>query len=123
MEIKDQSLLGVIPKIYDSCKDETESYAKMSHPIPIEKPKGIITCSFALYLHEVVLYTRISFSELWGARHTFSLMGFLGFAVVYGLRVNLSVAIVAMVNSSKELGFFNSNDLIFSNPELCSPSR
>ncbi|KAL7743888.1 hypothetical protein ACLKA6_003115 [Drosophila palustris] len=31
-------------------------------------------------------------------RHIFGLMGFLGFAVVYAMRVNLSVAIVAMVN-------------------------
>lgn len=28
-------------------------------------------------------------------------MGFLGFAIVYAMRVNLSVAIVAMVNSTK----------------------
>ncbi|KAG7163343.1 inorganic phosphate cotransporter-like 1 [Homarus americanus] len=34
---------------------------------------------------------------LWGARHTLALLGFLGFAVVYAMRVNLSVAIVAMV--------------------------
>ena len=33
-------------------------------------------------------------------RHVFALMGFLGFANVYAMRVNLSVAIVAMVNSS-----------------------
>ncbi|XP_055847003.1 sialin-like [Episyrphus balteatus] len=31
-------------------------------------------------------------------RHIFGLMGFLGFAVVYAMRVNLSIAIVAMVN-------------------------
>ncbi|XP_018006492.2 sialin [Hyalella azteca] len=35
--------------------------------------------------------------EIWGARHTFAFMGFLGFAVIYAMRVNLSVAIVAMV--------------------------
>ncbi|XP_076046211.1 putative inorganic phosphate cotransporter [Oratosquilla oratoria] len=46
--------------------------------------------------------------ETWGARHTLILMGFLGFAATYGMRVNLSVAIVAMVkhtlvaNSSNE---------------------
>lgn len=34
------------------------------------------------------------------ARHIFGLMGFLGFAVVYAMRVNLSVAIVAMVNQT-----------------------
>lgn len=33
-------------------------------------------------------------------RHVLAFMGFLGFANVYAMRVNLSVAIVAMVNSS-----------------------
>lgn len=37
---------------------------------------------------------------LFGTRHVLSLMGFLGFANVYAMRVNLSVAVVAMVNSS-----------------------
>ena len=35
----------------------------------------------------------------WGTRHTFSLLAFLGFANIYAMRVNLSVAIVAMVNN------------------------
>ncbi|XP_055913577.1 sialin-like isoform X2 [Eupeodes corollae] len=34
------------------------------------------------------------------ARHVFGFMGFLGFAVVYSMRVNLSVAIVTMVNQT-----------------------
>lgn len=34
------------------------------------------------------------------ARHVFGLMGFLGFAIVYAMRVNLSVAIVTMVNQT-----------------------
>lgn len=34
------------------------------------------------------------------ARHILGIMGFLGFANVYAMRVNLSVAIVAMVNST-----------------------
>ncbi|KAH8415363.1 hypothetical protein KR222_005120 [Zaprionus bogoriensis] len=38
--------------------------------------------------------------ELLQTRHIFGLMGFLGFAVVYAMRVNLSVAIVAMVNQT-----------------------
>ncbi|KAL7642913.1 UNVERIFIED_CONTAM: hypothetical protein RMT77_006202 [Armadillidium vulgare] len=37
---------------------------------------------------------------LWGARHTLSLMLFLAFSCDYALRVNLSVAIVAMVNDT-----------------------
>ena len=36
----------------------------------------------------------------WGARHTFVILAFLGCANVYAMRVNLSVAIVAMVDSS-----------------------
>lgn len=36
--------------------------------------------------------------ECWGVRHTLVLLGFFGFANVYAMRVNLSVAIVAMVN-------------------------
>ncbi|XP_069162723.1 sialin isoform X3 [Procambarus clarkii] len=35
-----------------------------------------------------------------GARHILALMGFVGFANVYAMRVNLSVAIVAMVNNT-----------------------
>ena len=38
----------------------------------------------------------------WGTRHTFAILAFLGFANVYAMRVNLSVAIVAMVNTSKK---------------------
>ncbi|CAL4130204.1 unnamed protein product, partial [Meganyctiphanes norvegica] len=48
--------------------------------------------------------------ELWGGRHTLALLGFLGIAVVYAMRVNLSVAIVAMVKSK-------SNDSIHT--EVC----
>ena len=34
------------------------------------------------------------------ARHVLGILGFLGFANVYAMRVNLSVAIVAMVNKT-----------------------
>ena len=34
----------------------------------------------------------------WGPRHTLILMGFLGFASIYAMRVNLSLAIISMVN-------------------------
>lgn len=37
--------------------------------------------------------------ECWGTRHTLGVMGFLGVSCVYAMRVNLSVAIVAMVRS------------------------
>lgn len=44
--------------------------------------------------------------ELWGTRHTMAFMAFLGFSIVYAMRVNLSVAIVAMVrkNATTENG-------------------
>jgi hypothetical protein len=31
-------------------------------------------------------------------RHIFALIGFFGFAIVYGMRVNLSISIISMVN-------------------------
>ncbi|ROT73126.1 putative inorganic phosphate cotransporter [Penaeus vannamei] len=37
--------------------------------------------------------------ERWAARHTLALLGFLGLAVEYSLRVNLSIAIVAMAGA------------------------
>ncbi|XP_042882848.1 putative inorganic phosphate cotransporter [Penaeus japonicus] len=39
--------------------------------------------------------------ECWAARYTFTLMAFLGLAVEYSLRVNLSIAIVAMAGTSE----------------------
>ena len=35
------------------------------------------------------------------ARYTLGFLGFLGFALVYAMRVNLSVAIVSMVNQTE----------------------
>ena len=46
-----------------------------------------------------------------GYRHVFSLLGFLGFLNVYAMRVNLSVAIVAMVNSTSSSHFTNSTNV------------
>ncbi|CAL4063912.1 unnamed protein product [Meganyctiphanes norvegica] len=40
----------------------------------------------------------------WGARNTLSLMGFLGIAMAYATRVNLSIAIVAMVGKQVHEG-------------------
>ena len=37
-------------------------------------------------------------SSGWGARHTLAVLGCLGFFVSFSLRVNISMAIVAMVN-------------------------
>ena len=39
-----------------------------------------------------------------GVRHIFAILGFMGFLNVYAMRVNLSVAIVAMVNDTSEAG-------------------
>ena len=47
----------------------------------------------------------------WGARHTFVFLAFLGFANVYAMRVNLSVAIVAMVNHTAVDHLHNSSNL------------
>ncbi|XP_076068344.1 sialin-like [Oratosquilla oratoria] len=47
--------------------------------------------------------------EFWGARHTLALMGFFGFASVYSMRVNLSVAIVAMVKAGNNTKNESSN--------------
>ena len=40
-------------------------------------------------------------SVRWGVRHTFALMAFLGFTVLFALKSNLSVATVAMVSTSE----------------------
>ncbi|XP_066938077.1 putative inorganic phosphate cotransporter isoform X2 [Macrobrachium rosenbergii] len=52
----------------------------------------------------------------WGARHTLVFMSFLGISCVYAMRVNLSVAIVAMVKSQPK-NYTNSSDL----SEVCQP--
>ena len=47
-----------------------------------------------------IFYSSLKIGPRFGHRHVFSLLGFLGFLNVYAMRVNLSVAIVAMVNST-----------------------
>ena len=45
----------------------------------------------------------------WGARHTLAVLSCLGFFVAFALRVNMSMAIVAMVNGTalSQLSLFN----------------
>lgn len=53
--------------------------------------------------HDLLVYKILtqSYKGPWlGARHIFAFLGFLGFVNVYAMRVNLSVAIVAMVNQT-----------------------
>lgn len=48
----------------------------------------------------LVLFSVEDTKDCLKARHILGILGFLGFANVYAMRVNLSVAIVAMVNST-----------------------
>ena len=66
--------------------DETNLTGNEEHYGSIETPQHVQTTNT----------TRIR----WGTRHTFALLSFLGFANIYAMRVNLSVAIVAMVSNS-----------------------
>ena len=54
--------------------------------------------SFTLLFLSLTLLSNVS--GCFGVRHLVAFLGFLGFANVYAMRVNLSVAIVAMVNNS-----------------------
>lgn len=43
-----------------------------------------------------------SFSKLWSTRYILAWLAFFGFTIVYMLRVNLSVALIAMVKNQAE---------------------
>lgn len=49
--------------------------------------------------------------EWWGARHTLAFMASLGIGVTYTMRINLSVAIVAMVGTSPSNGTDEPSDV------------
>jgi MFS transporter, ACS family, solute carrier family 17 (sodium-dependent inorganic phosphate cotransporter), other len=46
------------------------------------------------------------------ARYLFALLGSVGFAIIYGLKVNLSVCIVAMVNNTALAGAHPGHDIL-----------
>lgn len=69
------------------------------------------------------------FTEIVPARYVLAILGSIGMAIVYGLKVNLSVAMVAMVNHTEvhRQQLLHSNDSFLSNDtskelvEVCSP--
>lgn len=63
------------------------------------------------------------FPSPWGTRHTLAVLGFLGFASSYSMRVNLSIAIVSMVNSTmKHQHHHSHNSTAIPCPELLNLS-
>ena len=73
---------------------ELKSYGTLDDNPKIEKPQGIYQNTLALIVFWYV------FTGCWGVRHTFVILAFLGCANMYAMRVNLSVAIVAMVDNT-----------------------
>ena len=62
--------------------------------------------------HQTAIYNQLikAYKGPWlGVRHIFAFLGFLGFVNVYAMRVNLSIAIVAMVNDTNQNGGNSSN--------------
>ena len=57
-------------------------------------------CDYTILLPESAKTDREHKPKGWGKRHTFALLSFLGFAVVFAQRVNLSVTIVKMVSQN-----------------------
>lgn len=54
---------------------------------------------------QIIIYNKLIHSSKrpsYGVRHIFALFGFLGFVNVYAMRVNLSIAIVSMVNNTNQ---------------------
>ena len=82
---------------------ETEKQPLLAKEFPKESPRGIK----GLWRHD--------FFPCIPARYVLAIMGFLGFVNVYALRVNLSMAIVPMVNNSA-----NASSNIVSSPNQYS---
>lgn len=64
-------------------------------------PEGIFKKKLFQLLQRIFLISVEDTKDCMKARHILGILGFFGFANVYAMRVNLSVAIVAMVNSSQ----------------------
>ena len=63
------------------------------------------------------------FVVCWGTRHTFVLLAFLGTASAYAMRINLSVAIVAMVQQGTMYLNYKYINLLFLSTSLLGASR
>lgn len=68
---------------------------------------GII--NHELHIQKLFLFSVFDTPQCIKSRTVLGIMGFLGFANVYAMRVNLSVAIVAMVNSSSNADVGNNS--------------
>ena len=74
----------------------------------VEKPKGTITERERKKNTIVLSRAKIAssslkqtFSALWGLRHTYTLLSFFGYVNMYAMRINMGVAVVAMVKHSE----------------------
>ena len=79
----------------------TESDQNDQNDSTVEPPKGKITNSTVHSKWKSPLICWIYWKGYFGTRHVFGLMAFIGMVIAYMLRVNLSVAIVVMVNRTR----------------------
>ncbi|XP_042203100.1 sialin-like [Homarus americanus] len=115
MEFRGGSVLGTIQEAH-STQDTLSGYTH-AHNTP-ETPKPVFTISHSAAgwedggglrkpSREEVQHDKPNLregSECWGARHTLTLMTFLCLTLQYSTRVNLSIAIVAMVGPTSNNG-------------------
>ena len=94
-------------------EDETEILAVPSEEILSVAGNGDnLTLSKQSVVRGFAENKNLSEVPCWGVRHTFVLLACLGLANVYAMRVNLSVAIVAMVNHTAIDHLHNSSNLL-----------
>lgn len=80
------------------CKQRNSHFQQNIKTLILLKKKKICSQS-RLHVNIIVLFLTVP-PQCCSARLNLAFLMFLGFAVVYGLRVNLSVAMVAMVNTT-----------------------